>query len=48
VQEEHLDGRVVADPLGPDAKGPLGRFHRNHLHATAEDVVDSLQVLPPD
>ncbi len=47
VEEEHFRGRVITNPLGPHAKGPLRRIHRNHLHSTTENIVSARVVQIP-
>src|SRR5207249_9369338 len=39
MEEEDFDLGIVSDPFGPDVEGPLGRFYRDHLHATRENIV---------
>src|SRR5262249_56367786 len=41
MKEEHLDRRVVADPLSPDTKDPFCRCYRDQLYATAKYVVST-------
>lgn len=38
VQEQHLQIRVGADPLGPDPERAARRFDRHHPRPTGDDV----------